>query len=332
MEPRTESLKDVLSGRVLLICHHNADPDAVCSAHAVKELLETMDSSITAEIVLTGGASRLSRRVIEALDIDVAEEASGEDADAFVVLDSATLSQLNDWGRKISASNAPVVFIDHHAPHPEIIQLGALRYIDEGSTSTCEVVHGLFEAFGVEPSANAARALLVGMAFDSKHFTMGTAKTFKTVSKLLEIDGSVEDAIALLKSEVGRSERIARLKAAQRMRIHSVEDWTVATSHVSSFQASAARALLVLGGDMAIVAGENKGKVKVSLRSTAGFCRETSIHLGRDVAMPLGQEFAGAGSGHASSAGVNAKGNVQHMLGRAVELVAQRLREHNGPL
>jgi nanoRNase/pAp phosphatase (c-di-AMP/oligoRNAs hydrolase) len=300
----------------------------VCSAYAVKELMERMDPSITAEIVLAGGASRLSRRVVEALDIDVAEGSSAEDADAFVVLDSATLSQLDEWGRKISDSNAPVVFIDHHAPHPEIVQLGALRYIDEDSTSTCEVVHALFEAFGVEPSAKAARALLIGMAFDSKHFTMGTAKTFRTVSRLLEIDGSVEDAIALLKSEAGRSERIARLKAAQRMQIHNIENWTMVTSHVSSFQASVARALLVLGGDVAIVAGESEGKVKVSLRSTMRFSRETSIHLGRDVAMPLGQEFAGAGSGHASSAGVNAKGNVRHMLGRTVELVAQRLKEY----
>lgn len=324
-------MKDVLSGKVLLLCHHNADPDAVCSAYAVKELLKRINPSIATEIVLAGGASKLSRHVIETLYIDVAERSSAEDADAFVVLDSATLSQLDDWGKKMSASNASVVFIDHHAPHPEIVQLGALRYIDEDSTSTCEVVHALYEAFGVEPSANAARALLLGMAFDSKHFTMGTAKTFRTVSRLLEIDGSVEDAIALLKSEVGRSERIARLKAAQRMRIHSVEDWTMVTSHVSSFQASAARALLVLGGDVAIVAGESEGKVKVSLRSTARFRKETSIHLGRDVAMPLGQEFAGAGSGHASSAGVNAKGNVRHMLGRAVELVAQRLKECPGP-
>lgn len=322
-----DALRRLLSGRVLLFCHHNADPDSICSAYAVKELAEALNPSSEAEIILTGGASILSKRIMEALHIETAEEASVAEADALVVLDAGTPRQLEEWEEEIASAEAPKVFIDHHAPHPETMRLATLYMVDEQATSTCEIVYRLYRNYGVTPSAGVARALLVGIAYDSKHFTIGTAEMYRVVSELLEADGAVEEVMALLASEMDRSERIARLKAAQRMQIHKVGGWTIATSHVSSFQASAARGLLRMGADVAIVAGRDKRIIKASLRSTDRFHRETAIHLGRDVAVPLSEEFGGAGSGHATAAGINAEGRPQMMLRRAVELISAKIRE-----
>jgi len=323
----TDKLKRLFSGRVLLFCHHNADPDSICSAYAIRELAKVLDSSMEIKIILTGGASSLSKRIMDTLGIQTAAEASMGVADALVVLDAATLRQLEGWGEEIASSDAPKVFIDHHAPLPEIMRIATVYLVDEEASSTCEIVYRLYQSYGVTPSAGVAKALLIGIAYDSKHFTIGTAETFRAVSELLEIDGQVDEVLALLASEKVRSERIARLKAGQRMRIHDIEGWTVATSHVNSFQASAARGLLGLGADVAVVAGSDRGIVKISLRSTNRFHRETSIHLGTDVAMPLGEEFDGAGSGHTTSAGVNAGGRPQPMLRRAVELISAKIRE-----
>jgi len=118
---------------------------------------------------------------------------------------------------------------------------------------------------------------------------------------------------------------MARLKAAQRMQLHDIGGWTVATSNVGSFQASAARALLGLGADVAVVAGRDKRRLRASMRATERFYRETSIHLGRDIALPLGEEFGGAGSGHPTAAGVNGEGTLRAMLVRAVELIMDKL-------
>jgi len=323
-----DTLVKMLSGRALLFCHHNADPDSICSAYAFKELAETLKPAVDAEIILAGGASSLSKRIMEALRIEASEEASVDEADVLVVLDAGTLGQLDRWGEAVALADVPMVFIDHHAPHPTTTKLAALLLIDEEATSTCEIVYNLYRRYGLKPSANVAKALLIGVAYDSKHFNIGTAKTFRAVSELLEIDGAVEEVVALLASEMDRSERIARLKAGQRMRIHDVEGWTIATSHVSSFQASAARALISLGADVAVVAGGDKGIVRTSLRATDKFHKAISLHLGRDVAMSLGEEFGGSGSGHATSAGVNTKGRSRTMLHRAVELLSAKLREY----
>lgn len=322
-----DMLRSLLSGRVLLLCHHNADPDSICSAYALRELAEFLDPKAKAEIVLTGGASILSKRIMEALRIETAEEASAAEADALVVLDAATLQQLEQWGEEIASADTHKVFIDHHAPHPETREIATLYLVDEEATSTCEIVYKLYRHYGVTPSASVARALLVGIAYDSKRFTIGTAEMFRAIHELLEIDGAIEEVVALLVSEMDRSERIARLKAGQRIRIHNIGSWTVATSHVRSFQASVARALLGLGADVAVVVGSDKGILKASLRSTDRFHRSTSIHLGRDIAMPLGEEFGGAGSGHSTSAGVNSEGRRQTMLRRAVELITAKIHE-----
>lgn len=137
----------------------------------------------------------------------------------------------------------------------------------------------------------------------------------------------MEEASRLLTAEMDRSERIARLKAAQRMTLHEVEGWLIAASHVSSHQASAARGLLGLGADVAVVAGGTWEDVRVSIRSTERFHGETSIHLGRDIAQPLAEKLQGSGGGHATSAGLNLQGDYEETLRRCVELISKRIKE-----
>ncbi len=319
------ALRELLRGRVLLLCHRNADPDSVCAAFAFKELVVVLDPEVKVDIVMTDGASLLSGRIMEKMGILVGEVSPSEQADALVVLDTATLIQLADWGEAVASSEASKVFIDHHSPHPEIRSIASMFIVDETASSTCEIVHRLFEGYGLSPSGSVANALLAGMAFDSRHFTLGTARTFHSVSRLLEIGSPLEEIFALLTTERERSENIARLKAAQRMQLHAIGGWTIATSHVSSYQASAARALLRLGADAVVVAGVDRGELRASMRATEEFYNETQIHLGRDVAQPLGEEYYGAGSGHSTAAGVKGVGRSGAMLLRAVELISEKL-------
>jgi hypothetical protein len=121
------------------------------------------------------------------------------------------------------------------------------------------------------------------------------------------------------------SERIARLKASKRLHMVKINEWLVAFSSVSAYQASAARALISLGAHVAVVAGEKGERLQVSLRATQDFHKETGVHLGRDVAKPLGEFFHGMGGGHAVSAGVNGVGDVEVCLKRCLRLLKDRL-------
>lgn len=320
-----EKLKEILRGRVLLFCHTNADPDSICAAFGVGELVRVMDPQADTGIVLPGGPSSLSKRVMEKLGIKAIEDPSVDDVDVLVALDTATLEHLEEWGDVIASADLPKVFIDHHSPHESISEIATLIISDETASSTCEIVHQLYQGFRNTPSSLVAKALLVGMAFDSRHFSLGTSRTLRSASQLLEIDGPLDEVLSLLVSEWDRSERIARLKAAKRLRIHEVDNWIIVTSYLSSFQASAARAIIGLGADVAIVASKDKKTLRASLRANERFYKETSIHLGADVAKVLGGEFEGAGSGHPTAAGMNGKGETVKLLSRSVEIITKKL-------
>lgn len=281
--------------------------------------------SASADIYLPGGATLLSKKIMDELGITVLNEASISDYELLLVPDTATLRQLEAWGGLVSTADVKKVFIDHHSPHPEVSEISTLHIVDEGASSTCEIVYSLYTRYGLTPSSTTARALTLGILFDSRHLRLASARTMVYVSELLKIDGSMEELLGLLRSKRGRPEKIAMLKAAQRMSLHTIGGWTVATSQLSSFQSSAARALIGLGGDVAIVAGRSDKSLKASFRSSEDFHEASHVHLGRDLAMPLGEIFAGAGSGHPTAAGFNGEGNPKEFLKETLVLLTALL-------
>jgi nanoRNase/pAp phosphatase (c-di-AMP/oligoRNAs hydrolase) len=174
--------------------------------------------------------------------------------------------------------------------------------------------------------------MFIGIAFDSRHFVLGNPSTFKALSKIVSKGVNPQEALTKLNLPMDQSERIARLKACRRAKIVKVNDWIIALSVVSAYQASAARALIDLGAHVAAVAGKknNCPEIEISMRCNREFNERTGIHLGKDVAKPLGQylqsEFLqGMGGGHALAAGVNGKGQISAALEYCLKLLKDML-------
>jgi nanoRNase/pAp phosphatase (c-di-AMP/oligoRNAs hydrolase) len=125
------------------------------------------------------------------------------------------------------------------------------------------------------------------------------------------------------------SERVARLKASRRVKLFKINEWIIALSHVSAYQASAARALIDLGAHVAAVAGQRNGSIEVSLRATREFHKQTGVHLGKDVAKPLGEYIHGMGGGHSTAAGANGVGDIETGLKRCLFLLKEKLITSN---
>ncbi len=284
-----------------------------------------MKHSASADIYLPGGATLLSKKIMDELGIMVLDDASIDDYELLLVCDTATLRQLEAWGDVVSSAETSKIFIDHHSPHPEVSKITSFHLVDEGASSTCEIVYTIYKKYGIPPSPTTARALMLGIFFDSKHLRLATSRTIQYVSELLQVDGSMEEIFGLLVFKRGRPENIARLKAAQRMNLHTIGGWTIATSQLSSYQSSAARALISLGGDVAVVAGRRKKALKASFRSSEVFHEKSHVHLGRDLAMPIGEMFSGAGSGHPTAAGFNGEGDPRKFLKEALVLLTELL-------
>jgi nanoRNase/pAp phosphatase (c-di-AMP/oligoRNAs hydrolase) len=309
---------------VLLLCHHNSDPDAVCSAYAFLRLMQKTIPRIKGEIG-SEGISRLTKNLFKYLPIEVNLKPNVEKAQAIVLLDTNTVQQLDSIAERVLKTTKPIIVVDHHSAHPDTQKLCKLCITNEDAASTCDIVYNFYREMKIKPDPTEAKALFVGMAFDTRHFVLGNSATFKAVADLVDNGVNPQEAISMLSVPMDFSERVARIKACRRAKIVRIGDWITAFSHVSAFQASAARSLTDLGAHMAAVAGEKGENIEISLRCTREFSEKTGIHLGRDIARPLGEALQGQGGGHAMAAGVNGKGEVKAGLKRCLRLLKETL-------
>ena len=321
----TRVLDEANANLAVLLCHHNADPDAICSAYGFASLLRHLRPNFDVEIGASQGISRLSRHLLKYLPIEVKVQPNVEKADAIVLLDTNTIQQLNNLAEKVKNSKAPIIVIDHHAAHPETEQIAKLCITNEEASSTCEIVYNFFKEMNIKANENEAKALFLGIAFDTRHFVLANSSTLKTVSELIDAGVNVQEALSMLSLPMDFSERVARLKACRRARFFKIGEWIIALSHVSAYQASAARAIVDLGAHVAAVAGQKNDNIEISLRCTREFHEKTSIHLGKDIAKPLGEYLHGMGGGHSTAAGVNGVGDVETGLKYCLRLLKQRM-------
>jgi nanoRNase/pAp phosphatase (c-di-AMP/oligoRNAs hydrolase) len=318
-------LKEQQASFVLLLCHRSADADAICSAYGLQGLLKRFLPDVVTEIGCPQGINKPSKQLLEHLPITVNLKPNIESAEAIILLDMNTVEQLDEVADVIKKSPSPKIIIDHHAPSPETMQICKLCIIDEKAAANCELIYRLFNQAEVKPNLNEAKALFIGIAFDTRHFALANSPTLQVIAKLVEEGIDAQETLAQFQMPIDPSERVAKLKACKRAKIVKINGWIIALSHVSAYQAPAAKALVDLGAHMAGVAGKKNGKVELSLRSTRQFMELAGVHLGVDIAAPLGEHLGGVGGGHAMAAGVSGKGEIQDALKQCLVLLKQKI-------
>jgi nanoRNase/pAp phosphatase (c-di-AMP/oligoRNAs hydrolase) len=310
----------------LVLGHENADPDAVCSAFAFSHLALRLNRKLKLTFAAPDGISKLSKQILQVVPFEVTDNPDPSEADLIVTVDTNTIQQLGNLKNPVIQSHKPLIMIDHHAPHAESAKTATLIICDETATSTCEMILEMHKKLHVGLTKQVSEALLIGLLVETGHLTIATRDTFNSASELIKGGADPQVALAATRSTMDESERIARLKSAQRLRMERMGKWVIALSEVGSYHASAARGLIALGAHIAVVAGKRDDDVTVSLRSTRELSAETGFHLGRDLASPLGVRMGGMGGGHATAAGVNASGEVNQAFKFALQLIRESLQ------
>ncbi|MFX1481991.1 MAG: bifunctional oligoribonuclease/PAP phosphatase NrnA [Promethearchaeota archaeon] len=314
-----ELLKDVRTP--LIIGHQNADPDAVCAMIAFARLYLKInpDGSPT---LIADDISRLSNQIVQhfAPDMEILSK-SERTHDFYILVDTNSRFQLGPGLQDILTNPDRTLVIDHHELNPEIDMI-ATHQILQSKPSTCQILVEVFEEARIDISSNTANLILTGMIFDTRRFFYTDSDTFSAAIRLIEAGADYEKCVRSLLIRPDRSERIARLKAAGRVKVHLVGDWIVAISKINAYEASACRGLIELGADVALVGGNpKKDVVRLSSRSTRQFFEVTGINLGTDVMKPLGETIEGEGGGHANAAGANGTKNLDRAIERSLQII-----------
>lgn len=171
--------------RVALTTHVNADGDGVGSEVGLWHLLKAQ--GLTPVIVnATGIPERLMFMVPDGADASDRAAKEIARADLVVVLDISDLGRLGDLASAVRERGVPVACIDHH------VSQGTLpagpRLVAPEATATAELVFDLATEMGWKLSADAARALYVGVLTDTGGFRFSntTARALRVAAALLE--------------------------------------------------------------------------------------------------------------------------------------------------
>ena len=173
--------------RIVMTTHVNCDGDGVGSEVALVHLLRGLGKDVR-----IANPTPIPPRYAFLLDSikthDRSEKAVAalRDADVFLVLDIADLGRLGQLADTIRSRGLVTACVDHHAS-PGTLPAGP-RLVDPAAAATAELVHDLAAVAGWPLTADAARALYVGLLTDTGGFRFSNTspRALRVAASLLE--------------------------------------------------------------------------------------------------------------------------------------------------
>jgi len=308
--------------RVALTTHVNADGDGVGSEVALWHLL-------TARGVQAGIANptpipdRFHFLVPKGADHSERAAREIEAADVVVVLDISDASRLGDLARAITHSHA-VACIDHHVSGGSLPR--GPRLVAPEAAATAELVFDLATVLGWPLSAEAARALYVGILTDTGAFRFAntTPRVLRVAGALLEQGVDPESIYESVYASAPEGRVRLTAEVLETLVVEHDRGLAWVTVPPDALQRHGATAddldgiveypRSIAGVRLALLFRQlANGRVKVSLRSLGDV----------DVAQ-LAQRFGGGG--HRKAAGASLEGSLAEAQGRVLAAAREYLK------
>ncbi|MFH1821396.1 MAG: DHH family phosphoesterase [Methanobacteriota archaeon] len=307
--------------RIVVLCHRNADPDAVASSVVLAEVMTELGAQARA------GAAMDVAAVSEALLKSFGREIEVDpklDFELAILVDTSSLGHMGKYGEKLRDTTVKVAVIDHHKPVEETKQMASFYYVREDMASESELIYRIIERLEVGLKPEQASLLLTGIVSDTGHFRLAKQETFEVVDALLKAGADYNRVLEVLKPPEDISRRVAMLKAAGRSELQRINGRLVSFSELGSFEGDAASLLVRIGADVAFVGSDEKGEFRVSGRARQNIVKETWLHLG-EIMEGLGKQYNGTGGGHAGAASASGKGSFEDVKKQIFKILQQKL-------
>ncbi len=314
-------LKDVanaireMKGSVLLLTHHNADFDAVASVIGLEKGLGQI--GIKARIGVAESVAKTARKLAEGTDIMIDPDCA--EFDNVIIVETSVPEQL----ASVKNLRADII-IDHHPAGP-LAKKARTVWIEPSAKSAAQMIYQLLKELECSVDKRIATVLAAGIVADTAHLRFAALPEFEILTELLRAGADFSNVLGILSSPADPSDTIAGLKAAAHMQLWKVEDIVIAVSKLGSHEAPAARALVRLGADIAIVAAVKKDEVRISSRA-----KESIEKYGVDLSeifKKVGELVGGTGGGHPTAGSANGSDpeKTDEALDYAVKAVANKV-------
>lgn len=295
--------------KTLFLSHQNADPDAV-------GCLFFLQRRYHGDIALPNQPDRKGKPLAEYLGLDYMLPPFEMNYEQYVVVDTPNPGQLDP----IEVPLDRTVIIDHHPNNGWDTQV-----YNEGRTSCAEMIYDMFSPDDLTKEEGVA--LVAGILTDTSGLSRGTRETFLTLSSIMEAtDVSISEVHSIISSKRTYSERICRLKGAERSAHVREKGFLIAYTYVNSFESSVAEMLLRAGADISFSGSQRDDEFLISAR-VLNDAVEKGIDMGELFHETANEHPNISGGGHPGAAVLKGKGDVNEYMDILVQYTRESIRD-----
>jgi len=327
-------LEHLATRTVIIVPHEQTDIDAYASAFGLRKLLHALNFN---SLVFLPKPTRELKQFIETLNLPIFYEDKEKIADlirqnrpfVLILVDFSTPERLTEKMLIQLVSTAQkVIALDHHIPS-ESKKVNHQFIVNYSSTS--EIIFMLFKLLNklsfLRENKELANTLLAGILFDTNFLLNANETTFRILSELYEFTDYKLIWRILRGRHIDISERIAKLKGAQRANIIKLDETLLVFTEVGSYESSVASALISLGADIAIVLSKKGELIRVSSRTTL-----SNLNLA-EIFQKVAEKLNGIGGGHPNAAvltikkSTDKKRDIRKLINIISELILEEIKK-----
>jgi len=299
-------LSTLCSKKILILTHAGADVDAFASA-ATLSLFFGKNSRIGIPDHINLNAKALAENTNTQFEMNP----DISNSDVLIIVDLNSYEMLGSLKEAVMNYKKPIYIFDHHEKSAKKIICSTDSIIIPKAASTTEIIYDLFKEQKIKFTKEMCMFIAAGLITDTAHFLVADSKVFLIMYEMLKKSNKeFYEIVSLFRVRIDPALKIAKLKAAKRVRIYKILDYIVVTSDIGAYESDAAMSLVRLGADIAFAGDCDKGKVKISGRANNKFIKESGFDLAKHIFISLGNQFNGEGGGHPGASAFNGKANT----------------------
>lgn len=321
------------SSELVITTHLNADVDGIASVIGFKELLQKKYNQLHIQIIVPE-ISVLARNILRSVEMENNFETQWPpEIPILILMDTNDIAITNLPKKKetneITIPIAKIIIIDHHLKKEKSTEPQGPSLISNEYPSNCEIVYSMYKTCGLLPDPKVLKLLAFGILTDTGNFRYANNGTFSIFQEILAQGVDYREIIAKLNFPIGKSERIARLKAASRIeKVHDFKEFLILFSHVSSYEASAAKALIDMGADLVFIVDlDKKEQFQITARASESIILKTKFHLGKFLSR-IGLLYEGDGGGHDGAGGCYGKKMAENLMDNLTTTILKELQRY----
>ncbi len=299
-----EVLGDV--DRLYIVLHRRADLDSYVSGYVLWKYIKTFHKGLSQlYFVFPDGLSQSMSELLDPrlLEVPSIEEPDTTESSLILFVDVGGPGVLSEYSNLLNEKGIKVL-IDHHTISKVFMRRFDAVFVNSEASSTIEIIlESLSKKMDVGEllDRDEMDAVIMALLAETRFLQLAKWNTLDLLSHILQKhhpDIRLSHFMGRMRKDMDLSERLAVLKAVQRINIYRHESHLLAITNIGAFHSTVSSKLISCGVDVAIVYSADD-VCKVHIRISDQLYEKVKIDVVKDIISVVKEEFGGSGGGHA---------------------------------